>query len=286
MLLRRRFGNSRNACICAIAAVLLLGVSARGQAHIDSLSLTSLYLGLYAGDSRCGQATGFVVRDSGRPYLITNWHVVTGRHPTSDSLLVPISPNSVSIWYPVGDWSRGQCKWVRAEESLYDGDSLPRWLEHPRGRAVDVVAIPLSTCDSTKIVYGIDWAGEDCDVGVFPAMPVSIIGFPKGLTGSGKFPIWKTGEIASEPDVDYLGLPAILVDVRTAEGMSGSPAFIRQYGQYVSKGGGLVIGNDGTRFVGVYSGIVLVQQPDRAISSDLGLIWKPSVIKEVLNNAK
>jgi hypothetical protein len=58
---------------------------------------------------------------------------------------------------------------------------------------------------------------------VGPADPVSVIGFPFGLTAGGKLPIWATGTLATEPIVSFQDLPLSLVDCRTRQGQSGSP---------------------------------------------------------------
>jgi len=49
--------------------------------RLDSLSLSSLYLKLLVNGNELGTATGFVVAHSGRRFLITNWHVLSGRNP-------------------------------------------------------------------------------------------------------------------------------------------------------------------------------------------------------------
>ena len=52
-------------------------------------------------------------------------------------------------------------------------------------------------------------------------MPISIIGFPLGMSGPSRMAIWKTGHIATEPDVDYNGEPFFIIDATTRQGMSG-----------------------------------------------------------------
>jgi hypothetical protein len=107
-------------------------------------------------------------------------------------------------------------------------------------------------------------------------MPVSIIGFPFGLSTAGAWPIWKTGHIASDPDLDYDDRPAFLIDATTRAGMSGSPVVLRSYGGYASSKAHMVIGGGpGTRFLGVYSGRIHNQ-------AEIGRVWRPSSIKEIL----
>ncbi len=62
-----------------------------------------------------------------------------------------------------------------------------------------------------------------------PASTVTIIGFPFALTVEG-FPVWTRGAVASEPALNYDGLPCFLIDSRTRSGQSGSPVLIYHRG--------------------------------------------------------
>jgi hypothetical protein len=267
-----------------IISVLAVSLAAQPDTtQFDSLSLSSLKIELYSGRF-IGAATGFIVRRDGGDFLITNWHVVTGRHPKNDSLILKEKPESLAVWLPLKMNRDNQLRWIRHLCRLFGNDGRRLWIEHPKGRAVDVVALPLETLDSTKWLFPIDFDVKTSDVTLRVAMPVSIVGFPMGISGSGKLPIWKSGYLASEPDVDFENRPAMLVDARTISGMSGSPAFLRSYGSYLSKRtGGYYMGKTGTRFLGVYSGRLPVDLADNATKSDIGIIWKPIVIDEILS---
>jgi hypothetical protein len=123
--------------------------------------------------------------------------------------------------------------------------------------------------------YPLDLAFARTDVLVQPAMTVSIIGYPLGLTAHGAWPIWKTGHIASEPDLDYNDMPCFLVDATTREGMSGSPVVLRFWGGYPKRDGSKTIGGSVTSFLGIYSGRIHKD-------SEIGLVWRPRVIGEIL----
>jgi S1-C subfamily serine protease len=49
--------------------------------RIDPKSVGSLQLTLYAFSQRVGAGTGFVVRVDDIDILVTNYHVLSGRHP-------------------------------------------------------------------------------------------------------------------------------------------------------------------------------------------------------------
>ena len=83
------------------------------QILIDPLSCVSLYLECFLKGTGIGTGTGFIVVYQEANYLITNWHVVTGRDPNTGK---PMStsgvadPDVVGIWYHdperMGSWHR------------------------------------------------------------------------------------------------------------------------------------------------------------------------------------
>ncbi len=251
-------------------------MSAPKPIGIDPLSVVSLLVQTLSGDRYTGVATGFVVRRGSSQYLITNWHVLSGRDPDTNRPTDPSGqvPDTIRVPHHVA----GQLgSWATRDERLYGDDGEPRWLEHPRGREVDVVALELRSLDSAVTTYPMDLALAESDVAALPGMPVSIIGFPFGLRIAGALPVWKTGHIASDPDVDFQGRHAFLIDATTREGMSGSPVVIRGLGSYLMKGGGMALASSATRFLGVYSAQV--------VEMELGLVWRPSSISEIIAGA-
>jgi hypothetical protein len=110
-------------------------------------------------------------------------------------------------------------------------------------------------------------------------MPVSIIGFPFRLNELAEFPIWKTGHIATEPLWDFKGRPVFLIDATTRGGMSGSPVLLRRSdGDRINEAGELVLTSPDSRFLGVYA-----SRPDADL--ELGKVWKPRAIHEILGRA-
>lgn len=242
---------------------------------IDPLSIHPLYLIQAKGDEALGTATGFVVSKGEKKYLITNWHVVAGRNPQSNqpTHLQGKIPDALLIWHH----GKTLGTWVRKRESLLTKDGAKRWLEHKNGRTVDVVALPLTEVADDAQVYPLDLSLADVDMVPEVAMPVSIIGFPVGLISAGFFPIWKTGHIASEPNLDYHNESLFLIDATTRGGMSGSPVVLRMAGGYKTKSGGTIMSSSGYRtlFLGVYSG----RLPN---DSEIGQVWRPKLIQEIL----
>jgi len=244
---------------------------------IDEFSVKSLYLEIYLNDEQLGLATGFVVKENDSYYLITNWHVVTGRHPKNNQ---PISktmiadPNIIKVWF------NGQKlgEWIRKEINILDENGQKLWLEHEQGSKVDVVAIPITLFSDIKI-YNIDLSLADFDLMIYPSEAVSIIGFPQGISSEGKLPIWKTGHIASDIEIDWNGKPNFLIDATTKNGMSGSPVIAKRVSIYQTSKGNQ-IGN-AVRFLGIYSG----REIDPS-GIEVGFVWKPRVISEIIKYNK
>lgn len=69
--------------------------------YIDPLSVTSLYLTIVSGKEELGTATGFIVEKEKSYYLITNWHVLNGKHPITkkDIFKQGKTPDLLLIWH-------------------------------------------------------------------------------------------------------------------------------------------------------------------------------------------
>jgi hypothetical protein len=109
---------------------------------------------------------------------------------------------------------------------------------------------------------------------------VYVLGYPKGISGSGGFPIWKRASIATEPAIQLDGLPKILVDTATREGMSGAPVVAIADGEFEVEGRGPAYRLPGRvcRFVGVYSG----RLGKNEMEAQLGIVWKAQAVDEIV----
>jgi hypothetical protein len=172
---------------------------------IATPSFRSLLLQLRFDDIALGWATGFVVATKGAYALMTARHVVTGRHQdTGEPLHSKLAiPNNVTIFHHRKD---RPLRWIEVSEPLLR-DGLPMWKEHPEfGAKVDFVALPLTQLADVQMhpydpskpsEFEHGTLYETISVG--PADPVSVVGFPFGITAGGKLPIWATGTLATEP---------------------------------------------------------------------------------------
>lgn len=270
---------ARNVILCTWIFCLLtcnvLANDTRESISLDSLSAVSLQVIGISNGRPIATSSGFIVNRRGKNYLITNWHVVSGKDPNQNYNIINESglvPDSLRIRFH----AKVLGKWIDRNESLYD-NGKPKWLEHRKGPQVDVVAIPLSipVTDNTVSIYPLDLSLSDTKLPVKVGMLVYIIGFPNGISASG-FPLWKTGHIASEPGIYISNLPFFMVDATTRGGMSGSPVVVRYEGSYFD-GGFAMMGNSPTiKFLGVYSA--------QSYKIEIGHVWRPEVINEIIDN--
>ena len=173
---------------------------------------------------------------------------------------------------------------------LYLDEELlkPVWYEHPKYKnLVDVVAIRIFQKPVTEdaqddlIIY--QPIGEEAEWKKWKTGDkLTVLGYPYGLQST-PGAIWITGHIATDPNFNYIvdGEPidAFLIDSRTRFGQSGSPVICRfNPGEDSVEWKGVKLTPIGYMdfFLGVYSGRINAD-------SDLGYVWKPSIIREIVN---
>lgn len=234
----------------------------------------------------------FYKRDSDWVYLITNWHIVTGRSPynaqESKTGAIP-TKLAIKLHEKLGGGKVNPYRHIDHEITINDhlGQS-PIWLEHPDQRfQIDVVAIRIPLTDEWLAKSEFRCLEEEDVEERYQPSPmddVFIIGYPWGLSsGGGVLPIFKRGSIASLPHIPHDRLPRFLIDSRTTSGMSGSPVIAKHDGTWSPNG---VFDDEsiiGTvfNFVGVYSGRLESKSSDGEIS-DIGIVWTKSALDQVL----
>jgi hypothetical protein len=256
----------------------------------QTLTSIKIYLGF---NKQClATGTAFVYERGGERYLVTNWHNVTGKNSLTHKCLdknlgIPNRIVAVCPVYHSGDANSQQAAfaWQTTEVRLYDADGGPFWYEHPaHGSLVDLAIIPLLSLSSNSAVLCVNDARVTfANQAVGAGTDAFILGYPHGLSGGGKFPIWKRGSIASEPEANVDQLPKMLIDASTRRGMSGSPIFAHVEGLSIPVGssdlGESVFGST-FQFMGCYSGS-LGREPFEA---QLGVTWKEQAIIEIVDS--
>ena len=186
-----------------------------------------------------GSGTGFLCEYKKSVFLVTNWHVVSGRHFQKKTHLHSslALPGSLEISAHVSvretrEREGSELSSVECTMRLSEDQSHLRQFTHPiHGDDVDVVAFPLG------LIPGFDierlefvplpiYQQQDMFSDVIATKQFFIPGYPE-LRGNppNRFPIYKVGYIASEPQI--LGDPPyILIDGKTRKGWSGSPVLL------------------------------------------------------------
>jgi hypothetical protein len=269
----------------------------------NPLSFSSVKLDLFTKDgTRLKSASGFMVEAGDRYYLITNWHVLSGRDITSHGPDGPgvepfILKTSLHIFGGDGEnsfpLSWGQ--WKRITAQLYDENDAPAWIERRAEKGgqslVDVVALPIQVNQDLKFnqalrqfgqkmggtnMYTGYWArisaipisSADTDVDYGPPDTVYIVGYPHDWAPAGRDKsspaFWRTSSIAAEIDeADLTRADTFFIDPPAPVGMTGSPVVGMKDGR--------------TKLLGVYS-----ERSMAGYAADAGLVWDASLLKELI----
>lgn len=257
-------------------------------------------------DNLRGTATGFFYEYSNQLYIVTNWHVVTGRDFLSGRILdssgmIEACPTALELnlieTIPHEEQPLVALRNSQFRMELYTGGE-PIWFEYPGDDSIcDVVAIGV-TPESLERFFHLPINRMDEEpIPWRPGDTVFILGYPIGIGASGGFPIWKSGYVASEPEFpislatesedgssNETRLSAFYIDSATREGMSGGPVIAKISGLWDGEDpfgshdlrDQTVIGT-GTEFVGCYSGRVQTS----ALEAGLGICWRRDVLDQI-----
>ena len=258
-----------------------------GEIVVDNYSLASYYVEMYFDEKKLATATCFFSQQNGKVYIVTNWHVVSGKDADTLQCLDSNAaiPNKLRIYLPKYTEKEGYqfSDNFFMEVDLYDAEENKLWYElECNGKMVDVVLIPFKK-ENDLFFVPIEQATEPFneDTKFQIADDIFIIGFPFGKIG-GCMPIWKRASVASEPEYDMDDMPYYFADTATRSGMSGSPVILykdRPVTVINSKEG--MLSRHRTKLVGIYSGRIGANTGDRN-DAQLGRVWKTRVIKEIL----
>lgn len=255
------------------------------QSKISEISLKTVRLDMLVEETGAslGSATGFLCRFKGKYFLVTNWHVVTGRRPdTGEAIHKSLAcPQSLVIHGSfiedyAGDNSFTGVSHYQEPFSIYESEGQigPHWTEHPLyGKLVDVVAFELSSSIDSKLIshcFHIERELERAEK-LEVMNSVYIVGFPlKREKAQNSFPIFKGGTVASEPDF-HDNEPRYYVDGKTKKGMSGAPVLHRHKMKIEQKDGSIIFNQGASSLCGVYSG--RDRQEKTEFEAELGIVW-------------
>jgi len=240
-------------------------------------SVQSLYIETFKNGILLGSATGFVIKSKTKNYLITNWHVVTNKDPKTRNWIdpkTPISPDNIKILHNANILGN----YTITTEKLAKSDGSILFKEFQiNNEMVDVVAIPLTDTLINVKIYPVNYKTTFDSLLISPTDRIFVLGFPLGVRSAPAMPIWKSGLIASEPDIDQESKPIIWVDIISYGGMSGSPVYyITDKLMFKNGSSSNMIGGSQSFFMGVFS--------HGYYKINTGALWKSTYLKPLLDS--
>jgi hypothetical protein len=239
----------------------------------------------WCGSMRLPHATGFFWKHGHQCFLVSNWHVFSGRNARTGQPLEPHGGCPDRLQFVVHRDLGGGKSVMDALQINIQREGQNLWLEHPlHGQRVDVAAIPLGEQFSFADVLNAQSVPETADLRIDVGQELFILGYPLEPKLTDSLPVWKRGTIASEPNYDVSQLPQLLIDSATRPGMSGSFVFARSLMGYVSESGRQAL-NAGHfyRRIGVYSGRLGADEIDKV---QLGVVWRIEVVDTICGGQK
>lgn len=275
-----------------------------GTADLHPLSLCTTPIELLSNDGAdavIGRGTGFFVRRRGRPHLVTNYHVVSGRNPFNSELISPMGylPKRIryfgtSIVNEPPFVTINRIGWIlELDEQHQEMLSKPPVVD---GVGVDVWAIPIQPAalierDKSRSGFkGASLVSSILDDHLGPPVvshagsECMLLGYPLSNYNGFFPPIWKRGSLASEPLIGVDGRPIFLIDASTTPSMSGSPV-IRRVITFAADNRdiGAIQEFSSYSLLGVYAGRLQSANMERV---NLGYAWRKAVIDAVLDHYK
>ena len=254
------------------------------QGKIQNISLNSVRIEVLSENTKqnLGWASGSFCTYKKQIFLVTNWHVVSGRNfqtnnPIHHSGAIPGFLNlEFHVIRNASDktFYHDECEINDVE--LFN-DFKPTYKIHPVfGSKIDIAILNLTSIfelHSDVKILGYDL--EKLNPIELHAMDdVFVVGFPlMSNTTPNKYPIYKNATIASEPDAFESELPIFYVDGKTKSGMSGSPV-VKRSRLNIEKMNNqdALIKPEQITFIGVYSG--RERQEDDEYQAELGIVWR------------
>ena len=245
--------------------------------YINKYSLVTTPIEILAEETKAslGNASGFIVKYKGIHFLVTNWHVFSGKNYQTGEVLHSSGALPGFINFNLNHLDNGIGSVYNVTEQPISHFNFKIWFEHPSTEhKFDVAVMPienhvkpfenkiqaLNIEDNTIIEENLKVMD-----GIF------IIGYPlKNLSTPNRYPIYKTGTIASEPNIQG-ALPHILVDTKTKSGMSGSLVVIEKTLVEEKSEFEKTIHFKKNYLIGIYSGRESISKEFN--EAELGIIW-------------
>lgn len=257
----------------------------------------------FGGGRALSRGTGFIfaypIQNGGYILsLVTNYHILTGAAPRRK-----LEPVGDAIGIELRTGGAAPEKVYQLSFPLKTTHGIRTWVPCPSFPDADIAAVPLplNQAHFSEPPYCLDTETTKVDVDCFPGQAVAVIGYPLGWRDRrAKLPVWKTGHLASEPDLDFDGDPRLLIDITGRPGMSGSPVIAGHMSPYRATGGMLRFGGSG-KLIGVYSSNAIrtpregesaeelsIEEAEESgvtpglLRPELGFVWKAHLVIETM----
>lgn len=262
--------------------------------NASSLAVTPFEIMTFARE-RYTHGTAFAYRVRGEVFLVTAWHVASGRdfftrQLNRDALI----PSAFRMFIP-GFEQNGDVLTVKSNPFLLElTETATKKLENPPivyGFPVDlaVARLPIAAEKSGSFtsqgMNEFEWGFQERvgpPIHSVIGSDVFVLGYPLSTYEGQNTPIWKRGSLASEPGFQIKPHGAFLVDVNATGGMSGGPV-VRRVKTFTAdnKDNGVIQEFYDEAIVGIYSG--------RALSSSetsfvLGYGWPIDLVHEIISS--
>lgn len=229
-----------------------------------------------------GFATGVLIRCARRTFIVTNYHVLAGRHPYTDCYLTPAIPEFIRVKYRVQKQGAELPSVMEVDHTLYDTERNPVWYAlpsdvrllpvEPNGVKLAIDVAVLEVRDIPQEFGILDFkAATSFHIPVLEQ--IAIVGYPHHLSGTEDFPIWLAGTVAS----DLANRPyrrCFFVDARTRHGCSGGLTVLKTKGAKLAYPRGWMDRNANVFYtVGIYAGRI-------SEDSDIGIVWHWNTLEQ------
>ena len=218
-------------------------------------------------------------------YLVSNFRCFAGKDPNTGKRIGSFIPNYVDVEFRIEVPAKGygflQIKTASLRYPLLSEKNEQAFFdmrnEKEHAFRADLAILPINIPKQPpseseamiRIVHSAFWSlnsGADLAVGE----ECFVVGFPKGMRGDKRLPVWKRASIASEPNSTYAGKLSYLVDTATRKGMSGSPVVVRKLReQQLDQVPSNLSDAFEEKLVGIYSG----RLGEKEIEVQLGVVW-------------
>lgn len=251
-------------------------------AHYLNSNIINLLL--FSNGNHIGSATGFILKYKNDWFLVTNWHVLSGRDPTDGQSRNQNSAIPDTVKFNVLHFESNVFFPKMHEVKLLDwsGDSL--WFHHPiHGQNVDIACLLISESQKGTAKDLLEPGGNDPEMFIDMGHDLFLPGFPLGFSANG-LPIWKRASLASSLEFDHGMKYFFYVDTATREGMSGSPCLAisnwKHYSLDRATGKVKVVEQPMSwRLFGIYSGR---RNPSDGFEAQIGIVWRETLMLEIL----